>query len=160
MTNNLLRSEWDELDSAELRILLDKRIGGPGQYEDRTESPNKFYLPLAGSSCRVCLTFRQKKIVAVEPGPAFDTDEWERICNEIESSVLAGPESVGREYSFSSFRVQGWWRGEHSGVQILPPPADAPPSKWQRTLSYLSSQSNRPNYGPSPITADCEIIAG
>ena len=33
---------------------------------------------------------------------------------------------VGREYSFSSFRVSGSWRGERSGVQILPPPDDAP----------------------------------
>jgi hypothetical protein len=33
---------------------------------------------------------------------------------------------TGREYSFSGFRVDGPWRGECSGVQILPPPADAP----------------------------------
>jgi hypothetical protein len=35
---------------------------------------------------------------------------------------------VGREYSFSSFRVLGSWRGKLSGVQILPPPDDAPRS--------------------------------
>ena len=126
MTTNLLRDNWIKLDSAELRLLLDNRIGRPGQFQDRSNNPNKFYLPLAGSSCRICLTFREKKIVTVEPGPAFDADEWEQISEEIETSILAGPTRVGREYSFSSFRVQGWWRGEHSGVQILPPPLDAP----------------------------------
>ena len=33
---------------------------------------------------------------------------------------------MGRKYSFSSFRVPGSWRGERSGVQILPAPDDAP----------------------------------
>jgi hypothetical protein len=37
-----------------------------------------------------------------------------------------GPSVVGREYSFSSFRVRGWWRGVRSGVRILQPPDDAP----------------------------------
>lgn len=126
MTTNLLRDGWGELDSAELRLLLDKRIGGPGQFQDRASNPNRLYLPLGGASCRVYLMFREKKIVAVEPGPAFDAGEWDRISDEIETSILTGPTRVAREYSFSSFRVQGWWRGEHSGVQILPPPLDTP----------------------------------
>ncbi len=84
------------------------------------------FLPLAGSSCRIVLTFSDKKIVAIEPGPAFDAAEWERVSEEIEKSIFAGPLKVGREYSFSSFRVPGWWRGDRSGVQILPPPDDAP----------------------------------
>jgi hypothetical protein len=33
---------------------------------------------------------------------------------------------VGRGYSFSGLPVLGSWRGERSGVQILPPPKDAP----------------------------------
>jgi len=74
----------------------------------------------------VVLTFRDNKIAAIEPGPAFDADEWQRVSDEIEGSVLTGPMKVGREYSFSSFRVEGSWRGEGSGVQILPPPEDAP----------------------------------
>jgi hypothetical protein len=126
MTSNLLRETWTDLDSAELRLLLDERIGGPGQYNDRSNSSQKLYLPLAGSSCRLGLTFRDKKIVALEPGPAFDAAEWERVCEEIEKSILVGQLKVGREYSFSSFRVLGSWRGDRSGVQILPPPADAP----------------------------------
>jgi hypothetical protein len=126
MAVNLLRDSWIDLDSAELRLLLRERVGGPGQYHDRTENPNDLYLPLAGSSCRISLTFRDKRIVSIEPGPAFDDAEWQRISEEIEKSIIAGPIKVGREYSFSSFRVLGLWRGNRSGVQILPLPDDAP----------------------------------
>ncbi len=126
MAENLLREAWANLDSHELKLLLDKRIGGPGQFEGRDANPSKFYLPLAGASCRVALTFRDKGIVAVEPGPAFDVSEWEKITDEIESTILVGPPKVGREYSFSSFRVPGSWRGVRSGVQIFPPSPQAP----------------------------------
>jgi hypothetical protein len=126
MVENLLRESWANLDSHELRLLLDARIGGPGQYDGRDANPNKLYLPLARASCRVALTFRGKKIVAVEPGPAFDATEWEKIANEIENAILVGPPKVGREYSFSNFRVPGSWRGARSGVQILPPSPEAP----------------------------------
>jgi len=126
MTSNLLSKTWTNLDSFELRLLLDKCIGGPGQYDGLPNNPNKLYLPLAGSSCRIGLTFRDKKIIAIEPGPAFDAAQWEQVSEEIEKSLLAGPLKVGREYSFSSFRVLGSWRGDRSGVQILPPPDDAP----------------------------------
>jgi hypothetical protein len=126
MAENLLRETWANLDSHELRLLLDKRIGGPGQFDDRHANPNKFYLPLARASCRVALTFRDKKIVAVEPGPAFDAAEWQKIADEIESAILVGAPKVGREYSFSSFRVPGSWRGVRSGVQIIPPSPQAP----------------------------------
>lgn len=126
MTDNLLRPTWRDLDPAELRILLNQRIGGPGQYSGRDRQPNKLCLPLAGGTCRVGLVFCRKKIVSIEAGPAFDAAQWEQVSGEIEKSVLAGPIKVGREYSFSSFRVEGSWRGERSGVQIVPPPEDAP----------------------------------
>lgn len=126
MMANLIHETWTKLDSFELRLILDARFGGPGQYDGRSDSPNKLHLPLAGSSCRIALTFCGNRIIAVEPGPAFDADEWERVSDEIEKSVLAGPLKVGREYSFNSFRVPGSWRGDRSGLQILPPPDDAP----------------------------------
>jgi hypothetical protein len=126
MEKNLLRETWSNLDSQELRLLLNQRIGGPGQFDDRAKNPNKFYLPLARLSCRVALTYSGKKIAAVEPGQAFDADEWQRIADEIENAILVGPQKVGREYSFSSFRVLGSWRGARSGIQILPPPPEAP----------------------------------
>ena len=126
MTDNLLRDEWKDLDSDELMLFLYERIGRPGQYDDISSNPNKFYLPLARSSCRVSLTFREKSIVSIEPGEAFNAAEWIKLSKEIEESILAGPLKVGRDYSFNSFRVLGSWRGNHSGVQILPPPDHAP----------------------------------
>jgi hypothetical protein len=126
MTANLLRKTWTDLDSSELRLLLDARIGGPGQFDGRDENPNKFYLPLARESCRIALTYAGSRVVAIEPSSAFDPAEWERLSEEIEKSLLTGPVKVGREYSFCSFRVVGSWRGDRSGVQILPPPGDAP----------------------------------
>ena len=124
MTTDLLKRGWTDLDSAELRFILLECIGKPGQYHDRDSNPNMFYLPLAGSSCRIKLTFSDsKQIVAIEPGPAFDAAQWKQVVEEIER---IGPFKVGRDCSFSSFRVAGSWRGKRSGIQILPPPADAP----------------------------------
>ena len=126
MKSNLLKNNWTNLDLFELRPLLNERIGGPGQSYKFAKNPNKLYLPSHGSSCRISLTFKDNEITAIEPGPAFDGTQWELICEEVEKSLLAGPPKVGREYSFSSFRVLASWRGERSGVQILPPPDDAP----------------------------------
>ena len=124
MTTNLLQTSWADFDSTELRFILLERVGGPGQFYYRDSNPNTFYLPLAGSSCRIKLTFSDsKEIVAIEPGPAFDSDQWMQVVEEIERS---GPYKIGRDWSFSEFRVDGSWRGKRSGVQILPPPADAP----------------------------------
>ncbi len=124
MSDNLLRNNWVDFDSTELLLLLNERFGRPGQYD--SSKPNKLYLPLAGSSCQVALIFDGNKIVAMEPGSAFDPAEWDRVSREIEDSICVGPMRVAREYSFSSFRAQGSWRGKRSGVQILPPPKDAP----------------------------------
>jgi hypothetical protein len=115
------------MDSYELRLVLDKHVGGPGQYDGIDENPNKIYLPLAREACQIGLTYnRKEKITAIEPGPAFDAIKWRRSSEEIENSILGGPLKVGRDYSFSGYRVSGSWRGERSGVQILPPPDDAP----------------------------------
>ena len=121
---NLLKANWSEVDPSEIRFILIDRIGRPGQYRDRANNPGKFYLPLADSTCRVELTFSEgKQLVAIEPGAAFDAQQWDEIVREIEST---GPIKIGRDCSFSSFRVTGSWQGALSGVQILPPPADAP----------------------------------
>jgi hypothetical protein len=97
MVENLLRETWANLDSHELKLLLEKHIGGPGQFDDRETNPNKFYLPQARASCRVELTFQDKKIVAVKPGPAFDAAEWQKIVEDVESAILVGVPKVGRE---------------------------------------------------------------
>jgi hypothetical protein len=126
MSDNLLHDSWQDLDSAELRILLDERIGGPGQYQDRINNPDKFHLPRAGSDCRITLTFKDRNIVALHAGRAFDARQWKEISDEIETLISPGAMKIGRDCSFSGFRVQGSWRGKSSGVQILPPPPDAP----------------------------------
>ena len=126
MATNLLRPSWGRLDSHGLRILLAHRVGQPGQYDGRVDSPNRLYLPLAGAQCRVVLTFCGRGIVSVEPGQGFDQSQWDAIANEIETSILTGPMMIGREFSFSSHRVQGSWHGPRSGVQILPADPESP----------------------------------
>lgn len=131
MTNDLLRETWAEIDSYELRFVLDKLIGGPGQYADRSNHPNELHLPLAGPSCRIVLTFRGNKIIAIQPGQAFVDDEWRELSNQLEKWIFGGSLKVGREYSFSTSRVLGSWRGTCSGVQILPARDDAPRASIQ-----------------------------
>jgi hypothetical protein len=70
MAENLLRDSWSDLDQADLRLLLKERIGSPGQYDGDDE--NVIHLPLAREQCRVSLTYKGAKIIAIEPGPAFD----------------------------------------------------------------------------------------
>lgn len=107
-------------------ILLHEHMGGTWQGDISVRKPSKLYIPMFGPTCRVMLRFDGPKIVAIEPGQAFDRTQWEQISNEIENSVLKGSNGVGREYSFSGRRVTGSWRGKLSGVQILPPPGDLP----------------------------------
>jgi hypothetical protein len=107
-------------------ILLHEHMGGTWQGDLSVRNPSKLYIPMFGPTCRVMLRFDGPKIVAIEPGEAFDTTQWEQISNEIENSVLKEPPAVGREYSFSGRRLTRSWRGKLSGVQILPPPGDLP----------------------------------
>src|SRR2546425_11071659 len=119
--NNLLK--WPNLDSTELRVLLHEFIGGTGQSDDLgSAKPRNFYLPLAGPSRRVVLKFKGKKIIAIEPGEAFDAAQWQQISNEIEHSMTGGTK-VGRGYSFSGRRGKGWWRGATFGVASVSPPS-------------------------------------
>jgi hypothetical protein len=123
---NLLSKKWIDLDSDELRLLLGQRFGpGLGQYDGKDD---KLYLPLAGPQSRIVLTFDDNKIAAIERGEAFDLREWMRVRREVQRSILSGTTKIGRDYSFSSFPVQGSWRGHRSGVQIFPAPHDAPRS--------------------------------
>jgi hypothetical protein len=132
LPENLLRPNWTNLDQHELRLVLDARIGGPGQYNNRAANPNRFYLPLAGGACKIVLIYNKRKIVAIEAGPAFDAAAWKEITNEINTAILVGPKKIGRDYSFSGHRVVGSWRGDLSGVQILPPLTEAPIAPFER----------------------------
>jgi hypothetical protein len=84
MTENLLRDSWADLDQADLRLLLQERIGRPGQYDG---DENVIHLPLAGEQSRISLTYRGARIDAIKPGLAFDPREWDRICVEIEGHI-------------------------------------------------------------------------
>lgn len=121
---NLLEKLPAELDRHDLRLLLDHRIGRPGQYDG--EQDDRVYLPVAGDSCQIVLVYRGAEMVALEQGPAFDASAWSALTHEAHTSLLGGPLKFGRDISFSSYRVEGSWRGQKSGVQILPAPAEAP----------------------------------
>ena len=125
MAENLIHDTWADLNQDDLRLLLKERIG-EGRFGQYDGDENVIHLPLAREECRVSLTYKGAKIVAIEPGLAFDRQEWDRICAEIEGPIQKGPQKIGRELSFSTHRVDGWWRGERSRVQILPPPERAP----------------------------------
>ena len=96
----------------------------------RVRPMDKLYLPFARDLCRVAIKFEGNKIVALEAGKSFDAAEWKKIADEIDNSILVGQPKVGRDYSFSSFRVEGSWRGQRSGLQILPPPPEAPGARF------------------------------
>ena len=124
MTANLMSPLFEGIDVHELRLLLDNLVGGGRQIDEEGNSKT-VYLPLAGPTCRVAARFRGGKLSALEPGPAFDANQWARIVDEI-GKLSTGPQKVGREFTFNSSRVQGHWTGKRSGVQILPPPEGAP----------------------------------
>ncbi|MSQ77582.1 MAG: hypothetical protein EXR97_03890 [Nitrospiraceae bacterium] len=140
MTTDLLRSDWIDLDSAELRFILLELIGKPGQYDGLDSNPNTFYLPLAGSSCRIKLTFSDsKQIVAIEPGQTFDAGQWKQVVDDIER---IGPSRLG---ATAASAASAW---------LVPGEEDAPAYrscrrqrtrrelrlKWPSTRSSLSTR--------------------
>jgi hypothetical protein len=120
----VFRGQPQAIDSAELRLLLHEVIGGPGQYDGLNR--NLLHIPLGGDLCQVVLEFKGGRIVSIKRGPSFNAAEWERFGAEVGIALLVDHRQVGREISFSSFPVTGSWRGTRSGVQILPPPDQAP----------------------------------
>jgi hypothetical protein len=87
LPQNLLEATWTDLDSDELRVLLQHRFGNSlGQYDG---DDGKLYLPAAGGQSRIALTFEGTKIATVEPGAAFDANEWEGVHREIELRMAA-----------------------------------------------------------------------
>jgi hypothetical protein len=146
-SKNLLKPEWSEIDSADLRLLLESRIGSPGQY---TGDPgdDRLFLPLFGN-CRVILKFEGNRVSLIEPGNDFNEREWARVSADLDALGVARPNGFGSDFAFSLYHVGGWWRGARSGVQILPPPALAP------TMSKDSS-GQHPFVLEVPLTKDRE----
>jgi hypothetical protein len=121
---SLMPEHWSNLDTTELRLLLDEVVGRPGQYEEG--HPNRLHLPLGGADARVVLHFKGSRIARITPGPSFDSDQWARLVDEVQTGLISGPRKFARELSFASQPVKGSWKGQLSGVQILPPPRSAP----------------------------------
>jgi hypothetical protein len=121
---NLLKPEWATIESDDLRILLEVHVGGDGQLSG-VPNDHRLFIPLGGPTCRLIISFNGNRISAIERGEAFDPDEWSRISATIDALINTAPNKIGRDIAFSSGRVTGSWRGAASGVQILPPPADA-----------------------------------
>jgi hypothetical protein len=122
---NLMRSNWETIDSSDLRILIEDRIGGPGQYHGKITEGGPLHLPMFASS-KVALRFEGNRIAQITRGPHFDNKQWSDISAELDALSTARADRFGREIAFSSYNVDGWWRGARSGVQILPPPEGAP----------------------------------
>src|SRR5580704_16271395 len=77
---------------------------------------------------------------------------------------MKGPLRVGREISFNTKGVGGWWRGERSGVQILPAPESAPRANegadnpFILEFPILDAGAWPTTIIPSPINAEGESI--
>lgn len=121
---NLLKPEWAEIDSADLRLLLESRIGSPGQYTGES-GDHRLFLPLFGT-CRVILQFDGNRVSSIERGKKFDKDEWATVSADIDGLLATRPDKFGKDFAFSSYHVGGGWRGTRSGVQISPAPEGAP----------------------------------
>lgn len=126
MSDNLIHA-LPRIDSRELWLLLQARIGGVGEGDDPSLNSYRIHLPVAGKNCKVILTYdrRSHKITSVTRGHSFDEVEWAKIESEIDHGFRSPKTVVGREISFSSRRVSRWWKGTRSKIQILPPPNDA-----------------------------------
>lgn len=123
MNDELFRPVWKDIDPTEMRIVLGDRFGFPGQFDgDRMT----LHLPLAREACKVRVRYEGHAIVSVAPGSALTEPEWSETAREIDALLSTDATLFGREYSFSSFKVTGSWRGAGSGVQILPPHPEAP----------------------------------
>jgi hypothetical protein len=123
---NLFLQTWNRLDSEELKLLLFEEIGGSGQYHEDLAENSPFYLPLAGDECQIVLKFKEKKIVSIESGSAFEPTKWAKIITLVDNLINGGQKKVGRQISFSTRRVDGYWSGTDSNIQICPPPECAP----------------------------------
>src|SRR3990172_3781233 len=123
MENNLLNPAWSRLDSGDLIAILSDAFGGSQlAADDKVAYPN-------ANQARIILEYDGGRIVAVTPGPAFDPVEWETVAGRVETELLVSIPGFARRIAFCYYRIKGWWRSDRLGVQILPPPPQAPDAK-------------------------------
>jgi hypothetical protein len=123
-TDNLLKAEWANITSAELLILCRARVSF-GQF-DGAGPKNTIYFPQAREYCEFSIKMDRDRVLEINLGDAFDTEKWKKLSEHIDKTLISATKIVGREYSFAGHRVGGFWRGARSGVQIVPPPPNAP----------------------------------
>jgi hypothetical protein len=124
-TGNLFRKTWGNLDSHELKLLFNEKIGGNGQVDGDITEDAPFYLPMADDTCQIEIRFKNKKINSILPGKGFDKEKWVEISKLIDELISSGQKKVGRQISFSAKPVNGYWYGANSNIQIYPPPQNA-----------------------------------
>ncbi len=124
--DNLFLPGWSSLDSTELRLLLNEKIGGSGQVDGDMAQHVPFYLPMADDTCQIILKFKNGKIIRIEQGESFNKESWKEIVFLIDGLLNRGRIKIGRGLGFSSRPVSGYWKGPCSNIQICPPPANAP----------------------------------
>jgi hypothetical protein len=122
---DLRKADWEGLGANELLIFLRNRLRTFGQF-DSQQTRDTIYFPFARAACEIAVTIDRDAVVRIEPGAAFDSNKWSELADDISKTLVAGDPRTGREFSFSTHRVFGRWRGDRSGIQILPPPLDAP----------------------------------
>jgi hypothetical protein len=124
---DLRKKGWEVLNSYELLMFLRNRLHAHGQFDsERNPDRDKVYFPFARDGCLFAVAIDGDSVTSIEPGAAFGAKKWSELADDINATLLTSTPKFGREFSFSSHRVFGWWRGTRSGIQILPPPADAP----------------------------------
>lgn len=117
---NLLRPDWSRLDSGDLIAILSQTFGGYQLAADDTVS-----YPTADEA-RITIRYEGSRIAAITPDRAFDPNEWENVATRIEKELVEAVPATARRIAFCHYRVKGWWRSDRLGVQVLPPPPEAP----------------------------------
>jgi hypothetical protein len=125
-----MRKNWAGIDSSDLRMILENRIGGPGQYSGGVTEKGPLYLPVF-ESARVAIRFKGNRVSEILPASHFDEVQWKAVSADLDALGATAPDSFGRDFAFSSYRVTGWWHGEKSRVSILPPPDGAPTMPYE-----------------------------
>jgi hypothetical protein len=121
---NLLKPEWETINSAELLILCRERISF-GQF-DSTGPKDRVYFPLARKACEFSIKIDDDQVLEINPGDSFDAKKWSEFAGYIDKALFSDIRKIGRDFSFVGHRVAGFWRGARSGIQIVPPPPAAP----------------------------------
>src|SRR5258708_6155663 len=122
-TKDLLpRLDVPDLDSGELRMLLDNQFGTPSIYEKGLTYP--------GSTLEYALKLVHTGDVLkrLEPGPRFKESDLERLREAVQRELVDSPgQTIARSVALSApWPVVGSFRATSGNFQLLPAPESAP----------------------------------